>query len=191
MNDIYTEIYKKSEPFWDTRCNDIHVPAAYHFGLQLLSYHPTANKAVVIPAILLHDNGWKSVPEERQKNAFGPKATDTEANRIHEKESERIAQEILTSLKYDRHLIDEICLIIEGHDSRKEALSLNDSLVKDADKLWRYTSVGIEIDSTRFEIELQKYIDWLPRMIKNWFFNVEAQELACELLSEARLKFGS
>ena len=40
---------------------------------------------------------------------------------------------------------DEVSrLIIDGHDTRDHALSLEDSLVKDADKLWRYTRFGLD-----------------------------------------------
>ena len=33
--------------------------------------------------------------------------------------------------------------IIDGHDTRKHALSLEDALMKDADKLWRFTEHGV------------------------------------------------
>ena len=32
----------------------------------------------------------------------------------------------------------------DGHDSRREALSLDDALMKDADKLWRLTPHGVD-----------------------------------------------
>ncbi|MFN8457106.1 MAG: HD domain-containing protein [Anaerolineae bacterium] len=99
---------------------------------------------------MLHDIGWKMVPEEKQRNAFGPQATDKAANRLHEVEGVRIAGEILAGLEYDSAKTEEILTIIDGHDSRLEALSLNDNLVKDADKLWRFTPTGVGIDYRRF-----------------------------------------
>ena len=33
--------------------------------------------------------------------------------------------------------------IIDGHDTRKHALSLEDALMKDADKLWRFSRHGV------------------------------------------------
>ena len=39
-----------------------------------------------------------------------------------------------------RRVVEEVVAIIDGHDSRRHALSRNDELVKDADKLWRYRS---------------------------------------------------
>jgi len=42
----------------------------------LLAHYPEADEEIVLPAILLHDVGWKMVPEEKELNAFGPKPKD-------------------------------------------------------------------------------------------------------------------
>lgn len=175
---IYDEIYRRAAVYWDTRHNDVHLPLAYDFAKKLLAYYPEADEAVVLPAILLHDIGWKMVPEEKQLNAFGPKATDKAANRLHEVEGVRLAGEILAALNYNQIKTQEILTIIDGHDSRLEALSLNDKLVKDADKLWRFTPTGIDIDHRRFGIELSTYLDYMAHKIEEWFFTPEAKELA-------------
>ncbi len=186
MSTIYAEIYKKAEPYWGTRKNDIHVPMAYEFAQRLLTHYPQADADIVLPAILLHDVGWKMVPEDKQLNAFGPKAKDKAANRLHEVEGVRIAGEILTALNYDPDKIREILTIIDGHDSRVEALSLNDKLVKDADKLWRFTPTGIDIDHRRFGIEIEAYAGWISNMIDDWMFTPEAKTLAREALAKVR-----
>lgn len=188
MTTIYDQIYKKAEVYWDTRHNDIHLPLAYDFARQLLAHYPEADAGIVLPAILLHDVGWKMVPAEKQLNAFGPKATDKASNRLHEIEGVRIAEEILTSLNYDPHKLEQILTIIDGHDSRLEALSLDDKLVKDADKLWRFTTTGIEIDHHRFGIELSAYLNYLDNKIEEWLFTPEAKAIARTALAEARLK---
>lgn len=187
---IYDKIYQAAEPYWDTRHNDIHLPLAYDFAKKLLACYPQADESVVLPAILLHDIGWKMVPEERQLNAFGPKATDKAANRLHEAEGVRLGGEILASLDYDPAKTQEILTIIDGHDSRLEALSLNDSLVKDADKLWRFTSTGVDIDYQRFEVELAVYLDYLGQKIEEWLFTPEAKEIARSELARTRLEIG-
>jgi hypothetical protein len=151
---------------------------SYDFGIQLLACYSQADETIVLPAILLHDVGWKSVPEEMQSNAFGPNATDKAANRLHEIEGVKIAREILADLEYDREKIQEILEIINGHDSRLEALSLNDQLVKDADKLWRFSAIGVKIDSQRFFIERAVRINFLQGKIDQWFFTPEAKTLA-------------
>lgn len=190
MTAIYDEIYRRAAAFWDTRQNDVHMPLAYNFAKTLLDSYPQADAAVVLPAILLHDIGWKMVPEDRQRNAFGPKATDTAANRLHEVEGVRLAQEILTSLEYDADKTREILAIIDGHDSRLEALSLNDKLVKDADKLWRFTLTGINIDYRRFGVELGAYLNYMHDKIESWLFTPEAKVIARTELGRARLEFG-
>jgi HD superfamily phosphodiesterase len=188
LTTIYDEIYKKAEPYWNTRQNDIHVPIVYDFAQQLLTYYPEADADVVLPAALLHDVGWKMVPAEKQPDAFGPKAKDKQAHRLHEVEGARIAGEILASLNYDPAKIKEIMAIIDGHDSRHKALSLNDKLVKDADKLWRFTPVAIEIDYQRFGVSLKFHLDWLEARFEGWMFTPEAKVMAHEMLGEAKSK---
>jgi hypothetical protein len=132
---VYEKIYEKAKPYLDTRRNDVHVSLSYDFARRLLSHYPDADEEVVLPAIVLHDVGWKRVPEEKQLNAFGPRVKDKKKQRIHETEGVKIAKKILTRLNHDQEKILEILAIIDGHDTRLEALSLNDRLVKDADKL--------------------------------------------------------
>ena len=178
MKPIFIEIYKAARVYWNTRFNDIHIPLSYDFARRLLLAYPEADEDVVVPAILLHDNGWKMVSEERQLNAFGPNVTDKAASRLHEMEGVRLAGEILTALEYDPDKTQEILTIIDGHDSRLEALSLNDKLVKDADKLWRFTATGLDIDHRRFELDLAAYLAYMDDKIEAWFFTPAAREMA-------------
>ena len=188
MTTIYNKIYKKAEVYWDTRGNDDHVPGSYDFAKRLLAYYPEADESIVLPAILLHDVGWKIVPEEKHLNAFGPKATDTVTNRLHETEGVKIAEKILISLNYDADKIEEILSIIDGHDSRLEALSLNDKLVKDADKLFRYTPVGVDFMLRCFGFTFEDRTNFLDTMIESWFFTPAAKEMARAALAETKLK---
>ena len=183
---VYDEIYRKAEPYLDTRRNDVHVSLSYDFARRLLAHYPNADKEIVLPAIVLHDVGWKMVPEEKQLSAFGPKAKDKKTQRIHETEGVKIAEEILTLLNYDNDKILEILSIIDGHDTRQEALSLNDQLVKDADKLWRFTPAGVDIDHTRFGIPRDRYMEWLETVMDDWLFTPEAKEMALAALAEAK-----
>ncbi len=178
MKLYFTEIYLASRKYWNTRFNDIHVPLAYEFALQLLLEHPEADEDVVVPAILMHDNGWKMVSEEQQTQAFGPNMTRQDLRRFHETEGARLASEIMTATDYDTAKRAEIIEIIDGHDSRLEALSLNDQLVKDADKLWRFTPTGLGIDHLRFERDLIEHARWTRDQIEDWFFTDSAKQLA-------------
>jgi hypothetical protein len=175
----------------DTRQNDVHVSLSCDFARRLLALYPGADEAIVLPAIVLHDVGWKMVPEERQLSAFGPKIKDKKTQRIHETEGVKIAEEILASLNYDKEKILEILSIIDGHDTRLEALSLNDQLVKDADKLWRFTPVGVDIDHNRFGIPRDNYMTWLDTVIEDWLFTPEAREMALAALAEAKCNSGA
>ncbi len=190
-NSVYDEIYKAAEPYLDTRRNDVHVSLSYDFARRLLALYPKADVEIVLPAIVLHDVGWKMVPEEKQLGAFGPKAKDKKIQRMHETEGVKIAENILTGLNYDPENILEILSIIDGHDSRQEALSLNDQLVKDADKLWRFTPAGVDIDHNRFGIARDSYMQWLDTKIDEWFFTPGAREMATAALIEAKTNSGN
>jgi len=189
MGTIYDKIYEEANPYLDTRYNDIHISLSYDFVKRLLKSYPQADEKVVLPAVLLHDVGWKMVPEKEQSGAFGPEVKNHEAQRFHEIEGVRIACEILNRLKYPEDMIHEILDIIDGHDTRLEALSLNDKLVKDADKLWRFTPTGVDIDHVRFGIERIPYMIYLEDRIKDWFFTPAAEEMASEALAIARSEF--
>ena len=194
MEGKYTEMYEWAKPYLDTRHNEVHVAIAYRFAQRLLDHYSDAEEAVVLPAVILHDVGWKMIPEGDQLKAFGPKrqAADPSAasgqavRLVHEVEGARIAREILSAVDYDAALSDEILAIIDGHDSRETALSLNDQLMKDADKLWRFSQTGIEIDHQRFEIELDEYTDWLRDRIDGWMFTSKAKQMARETLAKAK-----
>jgi len=182
LKTIYTSIYLASRPYWDTRFNDIHVPLAHEYARQLLLDYPTADEAIVIPAILMHDNGWKMLTPEQQAKSFGPDMSREDLRRQHELEGVRIADEILREVEYDTTLVDEILQIIDGHDSREHALSLNDRVVKDADKLWRFSPTGLDIDHRRFGKELQAHAAWTRDQIDEWLFTEHGKRLALNLV---------
>lgn len=184
MKTVHKNIYEKAKPYLSVRENDVHVLGAYALSVRLLAHYPEANPDIVLPAILLHDVGWKFVPEEERLNAFGPTANDLETLRIHEVEGARIAKNILESLNYGKEEMEEILTIIDGHDSRREALSLNDALVKDADKLFRYTATGADIDCRRFCRTMDAHLLDLEMKMKIWFLTPVGRDLARQALGE-------
>lgn len=187
VDERYAEIYERAGPYLDTRHNDLHARISYGFARRLLREHREADEAVVLPAVILHDTGWKTIPEDQHLKAFGPKMTDPDLRRVHEVEGARIAGEILAAVGYDPARREEIVAIIDGHDSRETAMSLNDELVKDADKLWRFSPTAMEIDHRRFGFELRDYFGWLERQIDGWFFTPEATRMARQSFAEARV----
>jgi HD superfamily phosphohydrolase YqeK len=182
----HEEIFEKAASYLDTRENEVHTRIAYELARRLLAFYPDADEDIVLPAIILHDVGWKMVPEDKQLEAFGPYMKDMESRRLHEVEGVRITKEILKSLNFDPVKIREILNIIDGHDSRTEAISLNDKLVKDADKLWRFSPVGMDINIKMFCMDKSKLSDRLLLMIDEWFFLPKSKDLAREALNEAK-----
>lgn len=137
-------IWHLAAPYLRVRDNDAHTIYAYGIARALCDAHPDADPAVVLPAILLHDTGWSQVPEALVLRAISPSGGDPELVAWHEREGVRIATGVLDELGTPPATRDEIVDIISQHDSMKGAKSLNDALVKDADKLWRLTPHGID-----------------------------------------------
>ncbi|MBM3299732.1 MAG: HD domain-containing protein [Deltaproteobacteria bacterium] len=189
MEKRYPELYALVKPFLETRDNEVHTRVAFEFALVLLAAEG-GDPDVVLPAVMLHDIGWKFIPEDLHLQAFGPGANDMEINRMHEVEGSKKAREILEALGYDPQRIREIVEIILGHDSRLEALSLNDSLVKDSDKLWRFSAQALEIDPKRFKIEPAVHAEWLKHQIDKWFFTETAKRLAREEQRQRAFHYG-
>lgn len=189
MRDIDFRILELASPYLKTRKNDIHTDISYNFALKLLESEP-GDYDVVIPAILCHDVGWSKLTEDLQLKAFGP-TFDPELRRIHEEHGVFLAGEILRQVGYDPQKTAEILDIIDGHDSRLTALSDNDKLVKDADKLFRFTPVGFQIDVDRFGVDMSDYRKYLSEKIEEWFFTETAKSLAYEELSKSQEKIRS
>jgi len=173
----YQKIFEKAKPFLRTRKNLIHTHIALRYALKLLKLEK-GDQEVVIPAIILHDVGWSVVPEHLHLTAFGPNPTNPKLGKVHEVEGAKIAKAILKKSNYPPEKIKEICQIIQGHDSRKRPLSWNDRIVKDSDKLWRYSRRGMEIDLSRFRIPRQEYLVFLETVIDDWFLTPMAAEIA-------------
>lgn len=173
----YTRIFELAKPYLNTRKNDVHTEIVYNFAIKLL-HKERGNPEVVIPAVLLHDVGWIKVPEELQLKAFGPGPIDLDTRRIHEVEGVKLAKSILSQVGYDPKQTEEILQIVDGHDSRLEALSLNDKLVKDADKLFRFSDQGFAIDCERFDLDPASRVIELYANIESWMFTKTARVLA-------------
>lgn len=193
MKPVFKKIRQLSKPYLDTRHNDVHTAISTQLAFELLKKEG-GDEDIVIPAVILHDTGWKRVPAELHLKAFGPRATEPELNRLHEVEGVKIAEKILQKLEYDPHKIKMILEIIDGHDSRSEPLSLNDMIVKDADKLWRYSKSGFTIDIERFDESKEEGLERLRCNISGWFFTAAARKMAGDKLrkreKEKNRRFG-
>lgn len=175
---IYEKIYALAKPHLHTRHNDVHIEISYRFACRLLEDEP-GDPEVVIPAILCHDLGWIKVPEHLQLQAFGP-TFDPDLRRIHEVEGVKLARDILLQVDYDPVKSAEILDIIDGHDSRSLAISQSDKIVKDADKLFRFSATGLAIDIERFHTSRDLHLAWIAGQIDAWFFTKTGRQLASE-----------
>ena len=185
MHPIYEKLLELAAPYLNTRLNDVHTREVLRVAEPLLQ-EIDAREDVVVPALILHDVGWKMVPEDLQLKAFGPRPFDASLQRIHEVEGARLAREILDLVDYDRTKADQIVQIVEGHDSRAEALSIEDMVVKDCDKLTRFRQAAFDMVRERFEYPAAEYVIWLEQHIDRWFFTETAGRLAREELEKRR-----
>lgn len=138
------ELWEAAVPHLRVRSNDGHTLYAYGLASALCDHHPEADRDIVLPAIILHDTGWSRVPPTEVLEAIRPGGGRPDLVLRHEKEGAAIAADVLTRLGHDRGRVERIVEIIDGHDSRRTSLSIEDSLVKDADKLWRLTPHGVD-----------------------------------------------
>ncbi|MDX2602576.1 HD domain-containing protein [Streptomyces caniscabiei] len=150
------EIWDRALPYLDVRDNDVHSLHSYGLAGALLTAEPQARADVVLPAILLHDTGWKTVDPARILPAIAPGSHDPETVRRHETEGAAIAHRILTDVGYPQDLTARITEIVDGHDTRRYALDIDDAVVKDADKLWRLTPHGLRTVGSWFCLDTER-----------------------------------
>lgn len=186
----HAAVWQAAKPFLRARKNDVHVPIAYRCAEVILMPHPEANSEVVLLAVLLHDTGWAKIDaQDIFDKAFGPdmsKVLDNDVRVLHEKYGVEIAREILLGLDYPAAVVEQVVAIIDGHDSRKEPRSRDDELMKDADKLWRFTTTGIAVACDWHKYTPARYVHYLEQEVRPALFTQAARELADERLALAR-----
>jgi hypothetical protein len=183
----YAEVWAAALPYMRARKNDVHIPLSFGYASRLVEAHPEADADVVLLGILLHDIGWAVVDQEAiYRDAFGPGMMESDVRIAHEKEGARLARGILSSLGYADALVDEVALIIDGHDTRRDALSLNDELVKDADRLWRFCVTGVALASEWWSLTPAEYAARLEEQLP-LFFTPAAAALARDELAVSRV----
>ncbi|MDR3553611.1 MAG: hypothetical protein P4L55_02525, partial [Syntrophobacteraceae bacterium] len=81
-------------------------------------------------------------------------------------------------------LIGKIELIIRGHDTGLEPIDIDDMIVKDADKLFRFSRTGFPMHAEMFELQHSRYLAYLSKVAEQWFFTDTAFKLAREEISK-------
>ena len=182
----YDEVWRASETYMRARKNDIHIPLSYAFARELLRRYPEADEDIVSLAILLHDIGWYSIDmSDIIEKGFGPDMMQSEVRFLHEREGVRMSREVLELTNWPEPIIAAVGEIIDGHDTRPHARSLNDRLVRDADKLWRFTVTGVAVACDWFKMTPRQYADRLEAQVG--ILETEAgRKLAVEELAKSR-----
>ncbi|WP_419660835.1 metal-dependent phosphohydrolase [Desulfosarcina variabilis str. Montpellier] len=189
IDPAYQDIFKAAIPYLETRQNLIHTFIVYQYAGLLLRHEPGAPE-IILPAIILHDVGWSAIPEPDQLKAFKPGMRDETLRRKHEIEGVVIAEGILTTLDCSETRIHKITSIIDGHDTTYGARSPEDAVVKDADKLWRYSKVGFGIDIERFDFLPRGHFGYLVKSIDRWFLTPSGRATAIDEIKKRELDYG-
>jgi len=177
-------IWRAARPWLDVRSNDTHTLISYGLARALLQLRPEADENVVLPAVLMHDVGWKVFPEHKLAGAVGPNPVYPELVRGHEIEGARIAREAFARIGAPDLDVEAIIAIIDGHDSRKHALSESDAVMKDADKLWRFTTHGVATIGSWFGTPARETTAMLKDFVVPSLLTPEARTMAAALIAE-------
>lgn len=161
----YDPVWRAAEPYMRVRKNDVHLPLAFHWAQKLLDHYGEADRDICSLTIMLHDIGWYSIDMGRiiEEGFRSENFLTSDVRFLHEAEGVRLAREVLEATGWDEPTITAVCEIIDGHDTRREPRHLNDRVVRDADKLWRYSVVGLSIASDWFGGSLHDYADQVER----------------------------
>jgi hypothetical protein len=183
----YDPVWRRAEPYMRARKNDVHIPLSFAWAQRLLNEYPDANRDVCSLAILLHDIGWYSIDMEDiiEKGFSGPNMLQSDVRYLHESEGVRLGTEVLQATGWDSTVIDQVCEIIDGHDTRPNPHHLNDRVVRDADKLWRFDIPGVAVACDWFKTTPRGYADRLDEQ-KDKLETEAGRRWAAETLVQTR-----
>lgn len=155
----YATVWKRMAPYMAARRNDIHLPLCYAWVQRLCDAYPDADRDICSLAIMLHDIGWFTIDNDRimEEGFRSENYIQSDVRYLHEAEGVRMAREILAGTEW-AHLTDAVCTIIDGHDTRTAPRDLNDRVVRDADKLWRYELAGLCVSAEWFQDDPKAYM---------------------------------
>jgi hypothetical protein len=162
-----------------TRGNDIHLPISLAYAERLCRAYPDADAELVRVTTLLHDTGWAHVDESRIiSEGFAGDWRKAAIRYEHELQGCHVARRVLPGLGYSPDFVERACEIIDGHDTRLVARSLEDALMRDADRLWRFDRAGIALASSWFAMDPATYTDRLATEIVPELITQAAVEMA-------------
>jgi len=179
-------LWEAAKPYLDVRNNDEHTLVAYGLGKALLDLIPEADPDIVLPAIVLHDVGWKRIDPDLLLLAIGKNPTRKDLVRDHEVHGVDIAGGILCQHGMNAAQIDAILAIIDGHDTDKDARSINDAVMKDADKGWRTTRHGMRVIQGWYGWDALEYVASLEKVSLPFMLTDAGRALSTTFLATVR-----
>lgn len=186
MKETFQRMWELALPYQDKRDDSGHARIALDNAKKLVGLE-NGDEDIVIPATILHDIGWSQIPPEKWLLIFDSNVGEAEKVSIrlqHQRAGVKLAGDILSEVGYPKDLTDEILEIISQHDTREGFISKNEGLVRDADKLWRFSKVGFKAGTTRYKFELEFALNRLETILKNaaYFYSESAGQIAAEEL---------
>ncbi len=190
MKEIFEKIWEAALPYQDQRDDDGHARTALKYAKQLLELEG-GDEDIVLPAIILHDIGYSQLPRPRRMMIFSKHATPYQRDTIvheHQTESVILGKKILEKLNYPADLIPKILEIISQHDSRKGFISKEDGLMRDADKLWRFSGESFSLGKNRPAADTEERCKRLEKDLENpdFIYAESAKRIAREELEQRR-----
>lgn len=190
MKKIFEEIKKIAGPMQDLREDEGHAEKVASFAIELCKLFK-ANENIVIPAATLHDIGYYGMEKSLLKNLMAGKLSEEETKQIKDKHMEKgaiLAKQILEKVRYNPEMIKVIVKIIENHDLGGECSSVEEKIIRDADKLWRFSKPGFDIDVKRRGCPPIEWHNYLSKNIEkpNYFYTEEAKTIARDELEKRK-----
>lgn len=186
-SDGFADLWQVIEPETRARGNDVHLPVVAAYATRLCDAYPQADRELVLVSTILHDTGWAHVDETRIiSEGFSGNWRKAAIRFEHEAEGCVVARRVLPGLGYDSGFVEKVCEIIDGHDTRQVAFSLEDALVRDSDRLWRFDRAGIMASSSWFGMPVSDYVDRLTREIVPELITDAAHQMAAADLIRAK-----
>ncbi len=193
LNSIEEKIWDSALSYQDKRNDTGHAENVTYFALKLLNYIPEDRKLVreiVVPSAILHDIGWSQLTETERK-LFYECSNDGKWKQVweryepilrlrHQEQGVCLSGRLLNELNYPLELTSQILEIISQHDTRKDFLNENDGIMRDADKLWRYTLPHLKLGLRERNLNPDEFAQFLVSNInkEGFFYSPISREIA-------------
>ena len=190
MKEIFQRIWELALPYQDKRDDRGHAKTTLDYAKTLVNAE-NSDEDIVIPAIILHDIGWSQLSRSKRLLIFDRNAKEEEILSVrlqHQSEGVELARDILSEVGYPADMTEEILEIISEHDTREGFISRNEGLVRDADKLWRFSRGGFEADARRYKGTRKFPFGILENSLQNpnFLYSKTARQIAFEELELRR-----